>query len=188
MDSGIYKLKFPQNYFYIGKADNIPRRWEQHRNDFQKQKHTKKLQQAYDHFGMPRFTIMLRCHSDHIDLMESILIRSEWSDHCLNGVRPKEVPENEAHILVEATKYNYLNVSTAEHITQLADLIITQAKTVKEVAAVKSKNETLRKDGLILPGEFQELERLRVKTKEDTSKLERVMQRGLWARIMNHAV
>lgn len=81
MDSGIYVLRFPNKYFYIGKSEHIQKRWEQHWKDFEKGTHSRRMQQAYNQYGYPTREVFIRCHPDHCDLYESIAIEynmSEW--------------------------------------------------------------------------------------------------------------
>lgn len=120
MDSGIYLLKFgPSNKgkYYIGKSNNIERRWKEHINKFNKGTAPKELQNAYNTYGMPEFTILLECHEDHIDLMESIYIASSWDKGLVNTAQPTKVSEVDEATLLENT--SLLSKSTAEHLRLL---------------------------------------------------------------------
>lgn len=183
MNSGIYVLRFPRNIFYIGKSDNIPRRWEEHKKSFLKGSHTKKMQWAYDSYGMPEFEVMIECHRDHIDLLESIAIHTNSNHDLLNGNKPAAVPPDEVTILLESG--DELKLSTAEHIRRL-----------KELEEVAEQYKELRETGIYLPEEVEEMPeqieylQLSVKhLKEDveglTHKLNKLKNRNLFQRIFN---
>ena len=184
MNSGIYVLRFPNNIFYIGKSDNIPRRWEEHRKSFLKGSHTKKMQWAFDTYGMPEFEVLLECHRDHIDLMESLAIHMNSNHELLNGNKPSAVSQEEADILLNSN--DELQLSTAEHIRRLKDLLI-----------IKDKYEELKSTGIYLPEEVEEMpvqiEQLELENKwlsEDLAaanhRVEKFKNRGLLQRIFNY--
>ncbi len=94
MTSGIYKLEFTNGYFYVGKSNNIERRWDEHYNKFEKGTAAKPLQNLFDRLGYPDTEILLRCHEDNIDVMEAAYIHSglkKYGRHkCLNTNIPKD--------------------------------------------------------------------------------------------------
>lgn len=188
MNSGIYVLEFPRNIYYIGKSDNIPRRWEEHRKSFLKGSHAKKMQWAYDSYGMPQFRVMLECHRDHIDLMESILIHGNQDRELLNGNRPSAVPEEEVTVLL--TSGEELKSSTASHIRRMQ---------YAEAALVEltAEYDELREKGLYLPEELEQMpsqvEQLEMENKwlsEDlvaaNFRIEKLKNRNLLQRIFNY--
>lgn len=120
MTSGIYLIKFNEHNTYIGKSNDIDRRWKEHVTKFQKGTAAKTMQNAYNCYGMPDFHILCECHQDHIDLMESIYIRNNWYRGLLNTTQPSEVPLEEENILRE--NEDLLNHSTAEHIRAMNSL------------------------------------------------------------------
>ena len=128
MDSGIYKLNFSGGHYYIGKSENIPKRWETHRRNFLQGKHTKRMQWAYDHYGMPDFTKLMTVHEDHIDLYEDAMIQLWWDDNLiLNGTRPKQIPQKIIDILSTAERTHLdgtpiMHLSTLEHVELLWQL------------------------------------------------------------------
>lgn len=183
MNSGIYLLRFPRNIFYIGKSDNIPRRWEEHKKSFLKGSHTKRMQWAYDTYGMPEFEVMVECHRDHIDLIESIAIHTNSNHELLNGNKPAAVPSDEVTILLESG--DELKLSTAEHIRQLKDLLL-----------IKDKYEELKSTGIYLPEEVEampmQIEQLEMENKgltEDLAtaahRIDKLKNRNLFQRIFN---
>lgn len=121
MPSGIYLLKFNDSNLYIGKSNNIERRWNEHTTKFQKGSAAKAMQNAYDCYGPPKFIILLECHEDHIDLMESIYIKNNWHRGLLNTTQPSEVSLEDEEVLRD--NENLLEHSTSTHIKIILNLI-----------------------------------------------------------------
>jgi hypothetical protein len=93
MTSGIYKLEFPGGLFYIGKSENIERRWEEHRKKFETGKAAKPMQAAFQNFGYPNAHILCRAHRDNIDVLEAAYISAAMERHgnmCLNISIPED--------------------------------------------------------------------------------------------------
>ncbi len=177
MNSGVYVLRFGPDYFYIGKADDIPRRWDQHRKDFLAGKHTKKMQWAYDTFGMPDFIVQMECHSDHIDLLESICIRHNWSEYCLNGNKPKEVPYDEAQVLINNADLTQLSTATQKRRINTAE---------SQVLDATEQLDTLREQGVVLPDkERAERQALESRIRTLNQELHALKNRGFFARLFN---
>ena len=125
MNSGIYQLNFSSGHYYIGKSENIPKRWETHRRNFLQGKHTRKMQWAYDNYGMPDFQVLIVVHPDHIDLYEDALIQVSWVDHLiLNGTKPQPIPQEQLDKLDRAeqttiNEHKIMQLGTLEHIEYL---------------------------------------------------------------------
>lgn len=75
MTSGIYRLTFSNGSTYIGKSNNIQRRWKEHADKMQKGKAAINMQAAFRAAGPPKGEVLLECHEDHIALMETYFIR-----------------------------------------------------------------------------------------------------------------
>lgn len=120
MTSGIYSIIFGGTLLYIGKSNDIERRWKEHTIKFRKGEAAKLLQDAYDTYGISKFNILLECHSDHIDLMESLFIWENWDKGLLNTTKPPELSEECINILLG--NRSLLQLSTAEHIKCLNSL------------------------------------------------------------------
>lgn len=144
MRSGIYKLIFPSGKYYIGKSEDIQARWKQHYASFEKGTHSKRMQEEFNRHGHPEGIVLLDCHRDHIDLMESLFIEDNQGPLCLNGNAPKVVGPWEREVLLNNVES--LEVSTAVHIKVLNDY---DAKTKK----LESKVENLLTQGIRLPEE-----------------------------------
>jgi len=191
MSSGIYVLEFATDLYYIGKSDNIPRRWEEHRQSFIKGSHTKRMQHAYNRYGMPQFRVVLECHKDHIDVMESIVIHYNASiTNLVNGNKPAKVPEDDTELLINAD--DELKLSTAEHIRLLREA-------AREASHYKEKYCVLKSSGILLPKEIETMpedldsalssnKRLYEENSQLQDKVRKLMSRSLWQRIFNYTV
>lgn len=188
MDSGIYRLTFANKQFYIGKSENIPKRWKTHQTNFSKGTHTKKMQAVYDQCGPPVYEVILTVHSDHVDIYESILISAAWGPQLLNTTKPKPISETDAQEylrLYNALEFNDCSVmlwSTLDHCKTLEKLYID-----KQTLVVG--NMKLRSEGLLLPDDIRnKYHEFENKIEELETKLERLQHRTLWQRITNHIV
>ena len=94
--SGIYYYKFKSGRYYIGKANDIERRWQEHKDSFLARKASKKVQGEYDREGLPEFFVLALCHQDHIDTLEAVYINRYWNQDILNTVRPQVAEEDYA--------------------------------------------------------------------------------------------
>lgn len=88
MTSGVYQLTFSSGDTYIGKSINIEERWKQHYNKFTKGTAAKNMQAAYNRYGAPNGHILVKCHEDHIDVVEACYINR--NKPTLNSDRPKD--------------------------------------------------------------------------------------------------
>lgn len=187
MNSGVYTLKFDQGYHYIGKADNIPRRWEQHAKSFEKGNHTKKLQRAYDSFGEPNYEVLEYCHQDHIDLVESLLIEQFWDDKILNGNQPRLVSAHERAIISLHTEL--LKDSTAQHIIKIRDAELAAAVADASIEELEEYIHELKTDGIVLPHEVAEkLTDLEAALTKKNRELERLSKLSWYDRLFNYKV
>ena len=88
MTSGVYQLNFSDGSTYIGKSIHIEERWKQHMNKFYKGTAAKPMQAAFRRCGDPTGRILVECHEDHIDVVESCYISR--CKPILNSDRPKD--------------------------------------------------------------------------------------------------
>lgn len=191
MNSGIYVLRFTSGHYYIGRSDNIPKRWEQHFKDFTKGQHSKKMQECFDRYGPPTKEVFLYCHSDHIDLYESIIIRMNLGPMCLNTTLPKEVPPDDADVLMRNGQW--VSVGTAEHfrmLTRLENEIDTVRATTESLQA---KLDDLEVNGIRTPEETEDMLNsqaidiavLSTKLSQAEAELERLRNRNMIERLLN---
>jgi hypothetical protein len=155
MQAGIYVLRFKSGHYYIGKSDNVINRWQQHWKDFQKGTHSKKMQWCFNTYGIPTAELFLDCHKDHVDMYESIIIRMNLGELCLNTAVPKELPKEDVDTLMSSGQW--VTLSTAEHFRMLHKL----ADEVKDkditITALSSRLDGLELEGTMMPEEIKEL-------------------------------
>jgi hypothetical protein len=150
MNSGIYQLNFSSGHYYIGKSENIPKRWETHKRNFLQGKHTRKMQWAYDNYGMPDFTILMVIHSDHIDLYEDALIQVSWVDHLiLNGTKPQPISQEQLDKLDKAERttiedQKIMQLGTLEHIEWLWRFKEQSDNYQNQLEALENKDELVK--------------------------------------------
>ena len=148
MTSGVYQLTFPSGKRYIGKSIHIEERWKQHLDKMQKGKAAANMQQEYNRYGTFNGTILVECHSDHIDIIESCFI-SRFKPE-LNGVFPPDpLPELSLDDILELVKS--LKVSTLEHVKYIGNLmhkieeqeedLKLQDAEIKELSKIRDKEE-----------------------------------------------
>lgn len=71
MTIGIYKLSFNgTDKVYIGQSGNCELRYIQHKNKLKNNRATKKLQEAYNMYGIPEFTLLQSCSILELDELE----------------------------------------------------------------------------------------------------------------------
>jgi hypothetical protein len=157
--SGIYILEWPSGRFYIGKSDNIERRWKEHANSFVKGKHAKAMQGVYQIEGAPKYRILEEIHADHIDLYEGMFISKYIDDpNCLNATKGKSIPQDDWEPLI--TYKSILTQSTADHIRHMVVTNKQLEDTEHELNNATNKLLELDERGIVLPEE-------EVKTKKD---------------------
>jgi group I intron endonuclease len=127
MKSGVYLLTFRNGSQYVGKSVDIERRWKEHVDAMRSGKAAKSVQYAFDTNGYPSAKILLECHTDHIDIMETYYICKLQPD--LNTIAGLAIEGDDLNIL--ETYSDLLKHSTAEHIRWLADYD-KQVNTLKE--------------------------------------------------------
>jgi group I intron endonuclease len=176
MSSGIYKLTFADGSIYIGKSANIDKRWSQHSKAMVKGTHTKRIQEAFEKYGDPKFELIFECHPDHIDILEGYFINMYWSDDILNTTRPAELSSSDLAVIEKYTGNIWL-VSTFDHLRAIyeRDLQIEALET--KILAVKNgrKVKELEEDNALLYSEM-------VKANTENNRLK---NRGFFERLFN---
>lgn len=188
MDSGIYQISFDNGSYYIGKSENISKRWQTHRKNFQQGTHTKKMQEAYNRYGVPEYSVMLLVHPDHVDIYESILIARHWGPHLLNTTKPKPMDLDLQDLYLEL--YDDITLgdrscmlhSTAQHVQTLREHH-------HKLAACEQEITDLREQGLVLPDEIeQQINSLSTRQQQYHTELQRLSKLGWWDRLWNYKV
>lgn len=180
MATGIYQLVFSNKSVYIGQAQDIQARWRQHSDKFKRGTATQKMQAAYNNCGMPAFQVILECHKDYLDIMESYYINiiNQYSG-CLNTSIPKLDPNIDYEMLIrnDLLKYSATDminesIRLTKDNTQLREQQSYQyAKAV--LAEGKDQNEARVKELIETSGRLQQA-------------LNRLNRRGLLQRIFNY--
>ncbi len=181
MVSGIYELNFNGQAYYIGQAQDIAARWKQHADKFRKGTAAQKMQAAYNKYGLPDFRVVIHCHKDYLDIMETYYINIlNKYESCLNTSIPKlDTSIDYARVIANPNLISYSAMEMMNHaivLNQDNDTLREQqsyeyAKAV--LAEGKDKNEQLVKD-------YSE----RLARAQDT--LNRLNRRGLLQRIFNY--
>lgn len=141
MTVGIYKLTFSSGAEYIGKSIDIESRFEEHKRSFKQFKAAKKLQQEFLRSREPTCSILVECHPDHIDFLETFFISKEKP--ALNTVIGNAMSDTDFELV---RKYGHLlNKSTIEHLAIIDELAATSDQTDmvdllnEEISALEDK-------------------------------------------------
>lgn len=118
MASGIYQLKFSNGMRYIGKSIDLERRWKEHWYNFDNHKAASKMQAEFMRCGYPETEVLLYCHRDHLDIMETYLIATFRPE--LNTVTEMPISHDDFNALMQQSQL--LEESTVEHIKLISDL------------------------------------------------------------------
>jgi hypothetical protein len=159
MTAGIYKLTFSDGSIYVGKSVNIDKRWKQHAKAFVAGTHTKSMQQAYNKYGEPVYTIIIYCHPDHIDILENYYIGCYWgNEKILNSTAP--IWYNDADLeVIEEYPMEYWKISTFDHLRSLASLEarnglleskLQRSKKAQTISELEAKITELKRDNAAL--------------------------------------
>lgn len=205
MASGIYRLTFSSGKYYVGKSLDIDTRWRQHFNKFATGKAARPMQLEYERCGLPATEVIFRCHKDHIDILEELLIDQLKGPDMLNTTYPEVNRTDEVAILINKSQ-DLLQLSTLEHIELLhrVEEKITQFRSDKDVA--EAKVEEYRNNGYMITEDYVDLveiateniqevefleeycEELAQKLESAETRLTKLSQRNWWQRLMNYSV
>jgi GIY-YIG catalytic domain len=166
MTCGIYQLTFPNSYMYIGQSVNIENRWKQHRDKLETGKAAKPMQQAYNISGYPTGVILLECHEDHLDMMESMYIHSRLEQlpagTLLNSSIPKPYSEADVKEVIEDSDYLKLSI---------VQLIRKVKISAKNISTLEDDLDDLKDSGIIAPKEIKDIRNENCNLKDQVSKL-----------------
>ena len=186
MTSGIYKLTFSNKSFYIGKSNNIERRWEQHFSSMTKGTHAKALQAAFNKYGEPKYFVLIKCHEDHIDILEGLMIHHLWSDKILNGNRPKPPDDGVIDVWNNAPKDFWL-LSTPQHFIKMQEFIDIANKHINISNQFKEEIENI-KSGTIVEELEDVINLCKTEIEEYKSEILRLKNRSWFDRLFNTGV
>lgn len=158
MNSGIYKLTFSSGRFYVGKSIDIPTRWKQHEDKFAKGTAAVRMQQEFDQCGSPHKEVLIHCHADHIDIIETWMIDTHYQEHgnmMLNATYAEAIPDQDR--LKVNRGIHLLSLSTPDHIEMICDLQEAAVKAAEEVKKAKKKVKKYQEMGILVPQEVLDM-------------------------------
>lgn len=191
MTSGIYQLNFDNQAYYIGQSQDMEARWKQHADKFIKGKAAAKMQSAYDQLGMPMTGIVIECHKDYLDIMETFYIHDQKRfPNCLNTTAPLLDP-NIDYTWLYQNRY-MLKFSAFQIIQEFVE--ITQAKeALEQTHATLTRNFNSKFIEAKAVAELQKGKDKNAKLvveqhnnlAQAEAKITQLLNRGLWDRIFN---
>lgn len=144
MTSGIYKLTFKSGRFYIGKSADIPVRWTQHYDKLRKGTGAARLQVEFNRYHDYNQEVLLECHPDHIDIMETYYLNYSDKAMMLNTTFPTPLSRAEYEPIL--ANIGTLKFSTSDHISVLASQNRVILELQQEVLKLKSSPAIIIKD------------------------------------------
>ena len=130
--------------FYIGKSNDIKNRWRQHYDNLVKGKGSSRMQAEFNRYKDYTQEILLECHSDHIDIMETYFINYSNKGMMLNTIFAQPLPPEQYDPIL--ANMGMLKYSTSQHVKAITE----QSKTIKELqvelASEKAKPAIVIKD------------------------------------------
>lgn len=195
MTSGIYQLNFNDQAFYVGQSINIEVRWKQHFDKFRKGTAAKKMQDAYNYYGLPNATILLECHKDYLDMMENFYIAANqpYSGN-LNTTAPAVDPDinytwllnnrkllihSQFSIIKQAVDTTGENTALENELNELKNNFNERYLYIKAQIEIKKERDKNAEYKNLYPS----LEQAYAQTQEAINKLQ---SRGLLKRIFNY--
>lgn len=174
MNSGIYKLTFKSGNYYIGKSNNIDRRWKEHLDKFTRGKAAARMQAEYNKYGAPNGEVLLFCHEDHIDIMEALYIHGSWGPRILNGTHPTTISQEDHDIFLKHPEL--LNYSTASHCLTLYNNAI-ELRDLKAAAERKDREHKQNIASIVNGTALQESEDLVTELESEVLNLKKELRK-----------
>ena len=192
MTSGIYQLNFDNQAYYIGQSQDMEARWKQHADKFIKGKAAQKMQYAYNQLGMPMTGIVIECHKDYLDIMETFYIHDQKQyPNCLNTSAPPLDPN-----------IDYTWLYHNRHMLKFSsfDIIQNFVSAVEDKNKLQETHETLKRnfnskfikakaDAELRDGKDENamlVVEQRNNLQQAQAKITRLLNRSLFDRIFNH--
>lgn len=121
--------------FYIGKSADIKTRWRQHHDNFVKGKASSRMQAEFNRYKDYTQEVLLECHQDHIDIMETYFINYSNKGMMLNTIFSQPLPAEQYDPLL--ANIAVLRYSTSEHVKALAS----QTQEIKELKIALAREQ-----------------------------------------------
>ena len=174
MTSGIYKLTFRSGRYYIGKSVDIAGRWRQHYDKLRKGMGAVRLQVEFNRYKDYNQEVLLECHPDHIDIMETYFINMGDKSMMLNTTFPAPLSRAEYEPIL--ANPDMLKFSTSTHIAVLASQGTEIEELKNQVERYKNKPAVIIKeygDSTVFIEELQaEIDELEIENEFLLSKLQ----------------
>ena len=193
MTTGIYLLVFSSGKIYIGQSINIDQRWQQHFDKFRKGTAAKSMQAEFDQYGFPVTKVLLECHKDHLNMLESMYINSNMLEHkhlMLNTSIPSDYTD--AQIAIVTSNAALLKLSIIEIFQKHIAAKNNVQRMQEEVDSTVDKLKTLEKKGIVLPVETKTILKENKTLKEDVKNLLHINQmlsleasKSWWQKLFN---
>lgn len=187
MNSGIYKLTFKNGATYIGKSNDITRRWKEHAEKMAARKAAAPIQKCFEAYGFPEGDILLNCHTDYLDIAEAYFINV--LSPSLNTVRPK-MPDSAAALMRSPSimKYAMGEIVTefGEKLEELEKVEAELSACINECAEIERASDERTLYHRARRENWVELQQLRVEIEGRKEFMEIIKNRTLWQRIWNH--
>jgi group I intron endonuclease len=137
MTCGIYKLEFVgTNKVYIGKSENIEVRYIKHKWNFKNNTSSKKLQEAYNTYGVPKLEILTECSIAELNELENMAI--SLYNSFLDGFNSLETAEDMPNLSGEN---NGNSKYAREQYLEVARLLCDAKHTAKYISKVTGVSE-----------------------------------------------
>jgi len=139
MTIGIYSLNFKDtDKVYIGQSINIELRYTQHLTSLIKKKSSKKLEEAYNLYGVPKLTILHICTKDELNVIEDTYIEKFDSvnngfNTCISSMDMPKVPVGASSHRAKYSKRQYIEALM---------LLANTSSTCKEISKQLDMTET----------------------------------------------
>ena len=172
MTTGIYKISFNNtDKVYIGQSLNIESRWISHVSELKKGTASRKLQEAYDTYGLKNLEIILECTASELNDAEKNAI--EIYNSFINGFN--SVPDYRTPILIGENNANashgkndYIKVlqllvqkNPSYSKKEISKITGVSTNIIRHIAALES--HTWLKE--FMPIEYKQLEDLKINNK-----------------------
>lgn len=137
MTCGIYKLGFAgTDKVYIGKSENIEVRYNKHKWNLENNNSSKKLQEAYDTYGVPELEILTECSISELNELENMAI--SLYNSFLDGFNSLETAESMPSLSGES---NGNSKYTRKQYLEVAQLLCDAKHTAKYISKVTGVSE-----------------------------------------------
>ena len=170
MTCGIYLLGFSSGKLYVGQSVDIENRWKQHFDKFRKGTAAKSMQAEFNRCGFPGTKILMECHKDNLDMMESLYINHNMIKQkhlMLNTSIPQDYTDTQIAFIVnheEYLKYSIFELMRGLH-------------TAKDnVKNLEESLEELEDYGMVLPDDIKKIKHKNISLERDVQKLIEVNQ------------